>query len=422
MFRQPVEIERLYIDFDCFFASVEQQLQPKLRQRPVGVLPFMSEYSCVIAPSREAKQLGVKTGTRVKEARALCPDIEFVPARHDVYVKLHHQIYDSIEHCVHIDRACSIDEVVCNLLGQERRKPVQLAGKIRATLSERIGSHITCSLGFGPNQLLAKIASEIDKPEGLIVWQPGQYIEPLFALELDDIPGIGHSMKHRLQLAGISTIKKLWSMSTETLRKIWGSVEGERFWYSLHGYDVPYIPTNRCMYGHSRILSAEHREPDRARNCARLLTVKAARRLRREQRTAGKFALSIKFQNKKRGGGEAQFPQSYDDHTFLQVLGRLWDHAINNFIAENKQRPRIKQVSVILHDLNSDCSPQADLFDELLAPDSEQKKWNTLTNTMDQIAYKYGSKAVSLGMWDEPKGGYAGGKIAFSRIPSLADF
>jgi len=85
MIRQPTEIERLYIDFDCFFASVEQQLHTKLRNRPVGVLPFMSNKSCVIAPSREAKSFGVKTGMRVKEARTLCPDILFTPARHDVY-------------------------------------------------------------------------------------------------------------------------------------------------------------------------------------------------------------------------------------------------------------------------------------------------------------------------------------------------
>ena len=111
MMRHPSEIERLYIDFDCFFASVEQQLQPRLRQRPVGVLPFMSKASCIIAPSREAKTFGIKTGMRVKDVLKLCPDILFIPARHDIYVQLHHKIYQCIESCIHIDQACSIEEL-----------------------------------------------------------------------------------------------------------------------------------------------------------------------------------------------------------------------------------------------------------------------------------------------------------------------
>ncbi len=422
MLHKPTEIERLYIDFDCFFASVEQQLQPTLRGRPIGVLPFMSDYSCVIAPSREAKQYGVKTGTRVKEARELCPDIQFVPAQHDIYVKLHHRIYASIERCVHIDQACSIDEVVCSLMANERQKPFALAREIKQILAKEIGRYVTCSLGFAPNQLLAKIASEVNKPEGLVVWQPDYYPEQLFKLELCDIPGIGSSMEYRLYKAGIFSVEKLWHMNAETLRKIWGSVEGERFWYSLHGYAVEPLITSRCMYSHSRILSPESRDIYHARNCARLLTVKAARRLRRAKRTAAAFGLSIRFQSREKWKGKARFTHVSDDHTFLTALTNLWQRAVIEWYRDNEKKPRIKQVSVTLFHLNNPPLPQGNLFRDLLEEASEQKKWNQLAKTMDTIVYKYGSKAISLGVWEEPSGGYAGAKIAFGRIPNMADF
>ncbi len=95
--RQPHELERLYVDFDSFFASAEQHLQPHLRGRPMGVIPIRSEHTGLIAVSREAKALGVRQGTTVREARRIHPRMVFVTARHDVYVRLHGEILAAIE-------------------------------------------------------------------------------------------------------------------------------------------------------------------------------------------------------------------------------------------------------------------------------------------------------------------------------------
>lgn len=420
MIQLPSEIERLYIDFDCFFASVEQQLQPRLRQRPVGILPFMSKTSCIIAPSREAKKQGVKTGMRVKEALGLCPEIKFAPARHDVYVKLHHRIYQSIESCVHIDQAYSIDEVICTLLGRERKNLKALAYKIRKKLADEIGTYITCSMGFAPNYLLSKTASDYDKPEGIVIWHPQQYEEQLYTLKLRDLPGIGRSMERRLQIANIHSIKKLYSLSKENLRTLWGSIEGERFWYGLHGYTIEPNETSRRMFGHSRILTPENRMPRSARNCARLLTVKAARRLRRSGFTASSFGLSVRFENKIKWNAEEHFAFASDDHTFLNALTILWIEAMQNHSGDKNKYPhRIKQVSIAIFHLNDGNQTQADLFTE---NNRTNIKWQRLTQTMDEIVSKYGNKAASLGVWEDPPGGYAGAKIAFGRIPNLSDF
>jgi len=426
MIRQASEIERLYIDFDSFFASVEQQLQPRLRKRPIGVLPFMSKATCIIAPSREAKPYGVKTGMRIKEALALCPDILFTPARHDVYVRLHHQIYQCIESCIHIDQACSIDEVVCTLLGRERNNLEALAHRIRKILTATIGTYITCSMGFAANRLLAKIASDFKKPKGTVIWHPQQYSEYLFTLELRDLPGIGRSMERRLHMANIHSVKKLYSMTAENMRTIWGSIEGERFWYGLHGYAIEPIATSRGMFGHSRILSPENRNPQDARNCARLLTVKAARRLRRDERTASTFGLSLRFENKIKWFGEENFALAADDHSFLNALTTLWTSAMqHNGNNKNKYPYRIKQVSISIYRLNKSEQTQGDLFSEdeqIQKTQGKQEKWLRLTQTMDEIVNKYGNKAASLGVWEDPPEGYAGAKIAFGRIPDLSDF
>jgi DNA polymerase-4 len=114
--RRPAEIERLYLDFDGFFASVEQQCRPELRGRPVGVVPFAeATHSCVIACSREAKLLGVKNVMPIAEARERCPDIILVPQSPDLYRRAHNALISEISTVIPIDAVKSIDELTCRV-------------------------------------------------------------------------------------------------------------------------------------------------------------------------------------------------------------------------------------------------------------------------------------------------------------------
>ncbi|MBM3392526.1 MAG: hypothetical protein FJY34_11235 [Betaproteobacteria bacterium] len=115
-------LRALYVDFNSYFASVELQLCPELRGKPAGVLPVMAETTCCIAASYKAKRHGVKTGTSVRDARRLCPDIRLVPARPAVYVERHHRLVEAVESCLHVDRVLSIDEMACRLSGSDRRR------------------------------------------------------------------------------------------------------------------------------------------------------------------------------------------------------------------------------------------------------------------------------------------------------------
>ncbi|MGQ0675409.1 MAG: DNA polymerase Y family protein [Rhodospirillales bacterium] len=170
--RPKTGLRWLYLDLNSYFASVEQQLDPSIRGRPVAVVPVMSESTCAIAASYEAKAFGIKTGTKIYEAKRRCPDLILRPARHDLYVKFHRKTCEEIDRHIPIAKVCSIDEVACSLIGSERVRAnaVDLAQRIKQGIRERVGDYIGCSIGIAPTRFLAKVASDMEKPDGLVCW------------------------------------------------------------------------------------------------------------------------------------------------------------------------------------------------------------------------------------------------------------
>ena len=200
--RKAETIEKLYLDFDGFFASVMQQAMPHLRGRPVGVIPFetsAANSTVVIACSKEAKAAGCKNVMPVPEARAICPDIILVTQRPDLFRRAHNALLNEIACEIPIETVKSIDELACKLDRGNIADPLGLAKKIKDRIRANIGEHITCSIGFAANRLLAKIACKIDKPNGVTIWRPEDMPEPLFVLPLDTIPGVGSRMEERLR-------------------------------------------------------------------------------------------------------------------------------------------------------------------------------------------------------------------------------
>ncbi len=420
--RQTPTITCLYIDFDCFFASVEQQFNPKLQNRPMGVLPVGSLYSGFIAVSREAKALGIKRGARLVDVREVYPDFAAVVARHDFYVQIHLRILDIVSQSLPIHKIWSIDEVECRLMGNERMNWHDLAGEIRANLVAQLGPYITPSIGFAANQLLAKIAAEMDKPNGLVCLYPEKMPDAIYGIDLSDIPGVGRAMKARLEAAGIGSVRQLMGLGGKQMRALWRSVEGERMWANLHGYAVEAPATTRRMFGHGRVLSPDWRNRAGVRNCARLLLVKAARRLRRMGFAAAAMSLSVEFSNK--GFGDkvrrqicCSFPvPAIDDKTFLcgldELLAEVWRASPAN--------PPFK-ASVCLFSLVAVNARSEDLL-ETKAERTDRRRWEDISIMIDEVNRKYARTMICLGTYIEPPGGYAGGKIAFGRIPDQADF
>ncbi len=406
----------LYLDFDSFFASAEQHLRPELRGRPVGVTPLASERTCLIAASREAKAFGFKVGTPVSEARHICPQIVIVSARPEVYVRLHHQILAVIDTVVPVLAVRSIDELTCSLMLNEQARAQALALDIKAALARAFSPFLTCSIGIGPNELIAKIAAEMKKPNGLVLLPPSLLPEALMVLKLTDIPGIASGNAERLARAGVSDMGGLLALAPKQMRALWGSLEGERLHAALHGGAYIRPQTRRSMFGHSRILPPDWRAPHQIAGCARLLLVKAARRMRREDFAAGALSLQLRGHDRSRWAREQRFPAVLDDHALLQALNTLLRKA-----ASDQALVRAKSVAVGLHGLVRTMDIHRDLL-TVESMEAERRRWQVLSAVTDKLSARFGHSAAMLGVQLQPPGGYAGAKIAFGRIPDLADF
>ncbi|MEQ8935224.1 MAG: type VI secretion protein ImpB, partial [Amphiplicatus sp.] len=271
VFAPNIGLRYLFIDFNAYFAAVEQHDHHELRGRPVIVAPLASEHTSAIAVSYEARPYGIKRGTSVKEARERCPGIAVMPARHDRYVHIHKKLIAEIERHLPLVKVYSVDEAAFRLNRSEATAAAALpvAHAVRRGIAENIGPSLRASIGLAPTRLLAKLAAESLKPDGLTVFAAEDLPGKLLNMPLTDIPGVGPGMSVRLAKAGINDFLSLWNLPPKQARAIWGGVTGERFWYALHGYEVEEPETKKSMIGHSRVLSREHENPDGARIVAR---------------------------------------------------------------------------------------------------------------------------------------------------------
>ncbi len=410
----------LFVDFDSFFASVEQHDDPSLRGRPIAVVPVKAETTCCLAASFEAKKLGIKTGTGIAEAREKCPEIELVLARPARYIEMHKRLMDAIQECIPHGDAASIDEVPCYLIGRERRRDnaAAIARSIKARLTELgISPAMTCSIGIAPNKFLAKTASDMNKPDGLTVIEQADLPHALHSLELRDFCGIGPSMERRLHAAGIRTSAQLCAATREHLRAAWRGIEGERFWLQLRGFDVPERMTSRSSIGHSHVLGPELRSFEGMRAVLFKLLAKAAMRMRHEGYLAGGMAIRIRFLGlEKRFDRDLPFAPIDDTSTLLRLLGDQLQ-ALEDAIDRrrwNPQRHPPLSVAVTLVELESAAGVTAELM-------HERDRSKRMSVVLDRINGRYGNNALYFGAMQRALAANAAPmRIPFSTIPDTA--
>ncbi len=427
---QPELFGFLHIDLNSFFASVEQQLHPEYRGKPTAVVPTMADTTSCIAASYEAKALGIKTGTRVGEAKKICPEIILVQGNHAEYADYSHRISQAVERVCPVAHNPSIDEMVCQLIGRERQPPVarQIALAAKQAIKDDVGETLRCSIGMAPNRYLAKIASDMQKPDGLIGLLPSQLPRAIAHLELRDLPGIGARTEVRLNAKGIRTMPELLALDRPAMHKLFDSVWGDRMYHWLRGHDTgddgaPIAAEAQKSLGHSHVLAPEHRSPAGAWAVAHKLLHKAAMRLRMEKFHAGSLAVTVKYaltreqterlpKTKQHYSGiqnvgwgmEARFRPCQDTLSLLEALQGCWKQSPDSAV---HQKPFF--VGVTLRELVRDEDVQAMLFEE---PGNR----NQLSATMDKLNLKYGHTTLHFaGML--PARDSAPTRIAFTQIP-----
>jgi DNA polymerase-4 len=427
---QPDRFGFLHIDLNSFFASVEQQIHPEYRGRPLAVVPTQADTTCCIAASYEAKALGIKTGTQVGEAKRICPEIVLIEGNHAEYAEYSHRIAQAVERCCPVAHTPSIDETVCQLMGREQDPPRarQIALAIKQSIYQNVGEALRCSIGMAPNRYLAKIASDMQKPDGLIGLLPSQLPRAIAHLELRDLPGVGARTEVRLNAKGIRTMEQLLALDRAGMHALWDSVWGDRLYHWLRGADTgddgaPVSSGIQKSLGHSHVLAPEHRSPEGSWAVAHKLLHKAAMRLRMEHFYTASMHVSIRYQlsreqaenlqrTKKHFSGirhsgwgmEARFPACQDTLTLLEALRGAW--------AQRPQGPEFARpffVGVTMHNLIPESEFQASLFGD---PDHR----GDLAATMDKLNLKYGHTTLHFaGML--PARESAPTRIAFTQIP-----
>ena len=398
-----MELRSLFIDFNSYFASVEQQDDPGLRGRPVGVVPVMADSTCCIAASYEAKRHGVKTGTLVRDAKRLCPGIRLVPARPAVYVRYHHALKTLIERHIPIAHVGSIDEMACELLGRERERPraVAIARALKADLAAEFPA-IRASIGIAPNAFLAKTATDMQKPDGLVVLEPADLPWALYRLDLRDLCGIGPAMEKRLHRLGIRSVEQLCSAPSQVLHNAWGSVEGDRFHRRLRGEHLPEpAPHGASSISYSHVLPPELRHGAGTDTVLKKLLQKAAARMRHGRLVARRLQAKIKYLDAPSWKESAYCNDCDDTRTLLGHLDEL--------LAHRPRHGRPLAVSVVLWDLCERIGTTDDLFAA-----GGQNASSPLDPVLDRINARFGAQKIG---YASARSAAAPMRIAFNRIP-----
>jgi len=290
----------LHADMNSYFATVEQQANPLLRGRPIIVGGSLLTRTVVAAASIEAKKYGIKSGMPVQEALRLCPAAIIVEGDQEKYAFVTRQFISIFESYTPVLEIFSIDEAFLDITETQERfgGATAVALEIKKRLRDELGEWIKCSIGIGPSKLIAKLASELKKPDGLVVVSREEVPGLLGRMKLSDLCGIGDRMERRLINAGIDTIGKLRATPEESLVKRFG-VTGRILHLMSLGEDsspvLPYYlsPPYKSM-GHSYTLPRDSYDLDNVKRILLRLSERVGRRLRQDHYRGKTITLIIR--------------------------------------------------------------------------------------------------------------------------------
>lgn len=390
-----------FVDMNSYFAACEQQVNYYLRGRPVGVCVYTGKYGCIIAPSVEAKKQGVKTGMRLNDAIKICPSLvplETHPAR---YREFHVQIMKVLKKYCDEVIPRSIDEAVMDLTSYKKiyPKPLELARKIKEDIKRDVGDWLTCSIGIAPNAFLAKLATDLKKPDGLVTIMPDNIDEVLSKLQLTDLPGINKGMAARLERGNVHTPLELKQASPEHLKRICKSIIGAHWHYRLNFAEVDLMTRDYKSMQAMRQISTEQRaNVETLREMLLILCMTLERRMVNNNVFAKDFFMSIRYEDGFRWDDKVIHQRPMQDGVELYEVVKS---KMNKFQETHQCEPLINtniiSMCVGVTDFISDELIQYNLFENNVKKDKLRK-------IVYGIKDKYGSnkimKAVELREYD----------------------
>ncbi len=383
----------LHVDMDAFFASVEQLDDPSLRGRCVAV--GGGQRGVVAAASYEARKFGVRSAMPIFQARQRCPHLIVVPPRRQRYAELSQRIMQILGHFSPLVEPISIDEAFVDVGGCERlHGPARETGlAIKKQIQAQTG--LSCSVGIAPNKFLAKIASDLNKPDGLTLITVEQMISFIDDLPIQKVPGVGARTQQRLAAMGISTLGQVRGFSEAQLVRRLGAF-GRRLMELAHGHDDSPVVVASEAKSMSSEITLDQDTRDRALLATHLLAQAqaVARDLRRHQVRARTITLKLRSADFQRHTRGQTLPQPVDsaDAIYATALGLLKAFDLNQ---------PIRLIGVGAGNLQS---RQVPLQQELFATEENQQRrqWEKVDRALDAIDERYGRQCVLRGTLTEP--------------------
>lgn len=372
----------LHIDFNSYFATVEQQANPRLRGKPIGVTGGDRMKRTVIgAASIEAKKFGVKTGMPIWEAKKLCPDIILVQGDSDKYLETTKRFLNILKSYTPYVEVFSIDECFLALNSKsEARNPKQIAREIKSRIRAEIGEWISCSIGISYNRLIAKLAGSLQKPDGLVVIKnQDEAIKVLDTIELDEICGIGSRIKKRLNNMGVFNFAQLRTVPLPALLASFKSY-GQVLYNMARGIDessLTYFWEKEEVksIGHRHTLNHDTDSETEIKQILLKLTELVARRLRAKKLVGKTVSFWLRFADFSGEGQQTSGAYTSDGLEIFQAGWRIFHQIWSG--------EKIRMVGVSISNLKPENPTTISLL-------PETKKQETIIKALDKVNDKFG--------------------------------
>ena len=379
----------MHLDMDAFFASVEQRDNPEYRGKPVVVGAMPGRRGVVSTCSYEARKYGIRSAMPISEAYRRCPDAIYLRPDMARYSAVSKQVMLALGDISPVVEPVSIDEAYIDISGMERLigEPEEIGRLTKQKILEQVG--LNCSVGIGPNRLIAKLGSEYQKPDGLVVIRPEQVQAFLDPMPVSNLRGVGPKAKQELERLGVYTVEQLKTYSLEVLQGYFGDKGGQHLYHQARGIALDQVgnQTGRQSISKETTFNEDVTDQGQLRECLRGLAAEVGQTARRKGLKGQLVTMKIRL-------------EGFETHTRQRKIREATnaDGAILNTAWELFQGSGFVGRSVRLIGLGisewGNSGPMGDLFDD----PEEREREERLYSTLDDVTEKFGKGKLSLGL------------------------
>ncbi len=400
----------MHIDLNSCFATVEQQANPLLRGKPIAIAAYTTPSGCILAPSVEAKEYGIKTGMRVREGRLLYPSLIVLPPDPEKYRNVHLSLRKILRDYTNDFIPKSIDEFVLNFDGYPiltKNSMRQIAKRIKRRIKDEIGEWLTVSVGIAPNRFLAKLASSLRKPDGLDEINKNNYLKIYSKLALTDLSGIKARNAARLAGSGIYSVTDFYMAEIRTLKAAFNSINGYYWHLRLRGREIDDFELGRKSYGNSYALPKPLVTPEELSPILSKLVEKMGARLRHANYKARGIHVSIVYRDWSHWHKGVSFPKVLFDSR------DIYKKAFKIMCSVPCKKP-IRELAVSCFNLLKSDFSQLELFEDVVKKES-------LVKAIDRVNEYWGDFVITPARMINAKDAVPD-RIAFGGVKELEEF